>query len=120
MALKKKGASVLLSEQNIHFARLVADRAYVLEKGQIRYSGSMEALFADEALRAELADNNLQFSSANSINWGRLAPQIVYYFSAYTDLVKAGTIKNGNPINFTVPTGIPISRAICSCFLRSM
>ena len=51
LALKKKGASVLLSEQNIHFARLVADRAYVLEKGQIRYSGSMEALFADEGIR---------------------------------------------------------------------
>lgn len=55
LALKERGASVLLSEQNIHFARLVADRAYVLEKGVIRYSGGMQELAEDgEARQAYL------------------------------------------------------------------
>jgi branched-chain amino acid transport system ATP-binding protein len=51
LALKAKGASILLSEQNLHFAELVSDRAYVLEKGQIRYEGSMLELAANEAVR---------------------------------------------------------------------
>ena len=50
--LKREGLSILLSEQNLHFARLVSDRALVLEKGAIRWSGTMEALMADEAARA--------------------------------------------------------------------
>ncbi len=51
LQLKSQGVSILLSEQNMHFAQLVADRAYVLEKGQIRYEGTMADLVADEALR---------------------------------------------------------------------
>lgn len=51
LALKARGASVLLSEQNIHFARLVSDRAYVLEKGMIRYSGLMSDLAENEEVR---------------------------------------------------------------------
>ena len=51
LALKSQGVSILLSEQNMHFAELVSDRAYVLEKGQIRWHGSMEALAADEQVR---------------------------------------------------------------------
>ena len=51
LALKKEGVSILLSEQNLHFARLVADRAVVLEKGQVRYADSMQALMADEAVQ---------------------------------------------------------------------
>jgi branched-chain amino acid transport system ATP-binding protein len=51
VALKEQGVSILLSEQNMHFAELVSDRAYVLEKGQIRWHGSMEALAADEEVR---------------------------------------------------------------------
>jgi branched-chain amino acid transport system ATP-binding protein len=51
LALKKRGASVLLSEQNIHFARLVADRAYVLEKGVLRYSGGMQELVDNDEIR---------------------------------------------------------------------
>ncbi|MFT3801551.1 MAG: ABC transporter ATP-binding protein [Burkholderiaceae bacterium] len=51
VALKAAGISVLLSEQNVHFAELVSDRAYVLEKGQIRYEGTMRALAADEHVR---------------------------------------------------------------------
>ena len=54
--LKAQGVSILLSEQNMHFAELVSDRAYVLEKGQIRWSGSMAALSdADEVRRAYLS-----------------------------------------------------------------
>jgi branched-chain amino acid transport system ATP-binding protein len=49
-ALKKAGVAVLLSEQNLHFARLVSDRAVVLEKGEVRFSGAMESLMSDEAL----------------------------------------------------------------------
>ena len=49
--LKREGLAVLLSEQNIHFARLVSDRAYVLEQGHIRFAGSMDALMRDDDLR---------------------------------------------------------------------
>ena len=51
--LKREGLSVLLSEQNLHFAQLVADRAYIIETGQIRYSGTMAELAADEAVREQ-------------------------------------------------------------------
>ena len=51
VSLKQQGVSILLSEQNLHFANLVCDRAYVLEKGQIRFSGTMQELDANEAVR---------------------------------------------------------------------
>jgi branched-chain amino acid transport system ATP-binding protein len=51
LELKREGLSILLSEQNMHFAELVSDRAYVLEKGQIRFSGTIEELARDEAVR---------------------------------------------------------------------
>lgn len=51
LALKEQGVSILLSEQNVHFAELVSDRVYVLEKGQIRYQGAMEELAANEEVR---------------------------------------------------------------------
>jgi len=50
VALKKEGVAILLSEQNLHFARLVSDRAVVLEKGEVRFAGTMAALMADDAL----------------------------------------------------------------------
>ncbi|HEV7575898.1 MAG TPA: ABC transporter ATP-binding protein [Caldimonas sp.] len=50
VALKKAGVSILLSEQNLHFARLVSDRAVVLEKGEVKFVGAMEALMSDDAL----------------------------------------------------------------------
>jgi branched-chain amino acid transport system ATP-binding protein len=53
LELKQEGLSVLISEQNLHFAALVSDRAYVIEKGQIRYSGTMAELAADEAVKRE-------------------------------------------------------------------
>ena len=62
-------------------------------------------MFNDVALREKLAANKLQFSSANSMNIGRLVPQIVYYVYAYAQLVKTGEIKAGDKVNFTVPTG---------------
>ena len=65
----------------------------------------VKAIFADENAKASLAENGYFFSSANSINWGRLAPQIVYYISAYCDLVAEGEIKYGDLLDVTVPTG---------------
>ena len=65
----------------------------------------VKRIFSDEALNAKLNAAGTKLSSANSINWGRLVPQIVYYFSAYADLLQAGKIQNGDQINFTVPTG---------------
>ena len=65
----------------------------------------VKIIFADKAFNEQLAEKGVKLSSANSINWGRLVPQIVYYFSAYADLRKAGRIKAGEEINFTVPTG---------------
>jgi branched-chain amino acid transport system ATP-binding protein len=50
-ALRERGVSIVLSEQNLHFAEWVSDRAYVLEKGQIRYSGTMQELSENEAVR---------------------------------------------------------------------
>lgn len=53
LALKREGLTIILSEQNLHFARLVADRATIIEKGRIQYDGAMDALMADEAVRAQ-------------------------------------------------------------------
>jgi branched-chain amino acid transport system ATP-binding protein len=53
LRMKREGIAVLLSEQNFYFAAAVADRAYVIERGEIRYDGSMAALDADPALRAQ-------------------------------------------------------------------
>ena len=50
VALKKEGVAILLSEQNLHFARLVSDRAVVLEKGEVKFTGTMDALMADDVL----------------------------------------------------------------------
>ena len=65
----------------------------------------VKRVFGDGAIAAELAKRNIRLSSANSINWGRLVPQIVYYFAAYAQLLKAGTIAFGDKVDFCVPTG---------------
>ena len=65
----------------------------------------VKKIFADDAVKAQLLQKGIKLSSANSINWGRLVPQIVYYFSAYADWLKAGRIQAGQAINFVVPTG---------------
>ncbi len=89
----------------------------------------VKKIFSDEALREELAEKGYFLSSANSINWGRLLPQIVYYISAYCELVKCGRIEIGQEINFCVPTGnfgnilagyfakkmgLPVKKLICA------
>ena len=66
---------------------------------------AVKTFFTDVSFARRLADGGMRFSSANSINWGRLVPQIVYYFSAYCRLVSDGKIKAGDPINVVVPTG---------------
>lgn len=65
----------------------------------------VKAIFADENAKRALDEKGYFFSSANSINWGRLAPQIVYYVSAYCDLIAEGEIKYGDLLDITVPTG---------------
>lgn len=66
---------------------------------------AVKSIFTNDEIKAQLAEKNMMFSSANSINWGRLVPQIVYYFSAYCDLIEQGRIKAGDEINVVVPTG---------------
>lgn len=65
----------------------------------------VKAIFGDAKMAEALNDKGYFFSSANSINWGRLAPQIVYYVSAYCDLLNAGKCKMGDKFNVCVPTG---------------
>ncbi len=65
----------------------------------------VKKIFADEDFNLELQKAGYRLSSANSINWGRLVPQIVYYFSAYLDLAGQKVIAPGEKINFVVPTG---------------
>ena len=65
----------------------------------------VKKVFGDKAIAAKLAERNIRLSSANSINWGRLVPQIVYYFAAYAQLLKAGKIAFGDKVDFCVPTG---------------
>ncbi len=89
----------------------------------------VKQMFADKELEKELAAHGYQFSSANSINIGRLVPQIVYYVYAYARLLAKGEIEDGESINVTVPTGnfgnilaayyakhmgLPIAKLICA------
>ena len=89
----------------------------------------VKLMFQDKALAEELNSKGFQFSSANSINIGRLVPQIVYYVYSYTRLIASGKIKAGDKINVVVPTGnfgnilaayyaslmgMPVDRFICA------
>ena len=89
----------------------------------------VKTIFTDDGAKAAFAKDGCVLSSANSINWGRLVPQIVYYISAYCDLVESGEIKIGNKINICVPTGnfgnilaayyakkmgLPVNKLICA------
>lgn len=86
-------------------------------------------MFNDKELAAELSQAGFQFSSANSINIGRLVPQIVYYVYAYAALVRQNKIEAGQEINIVVPTGnfgnilaafyakqmgLPVNKLICA------
>ena len=66
---------------------------------------SVKKIFSDNEFANEISSKGYSFSSANSINFGRLAPQIVYYFKAYCDLLKQNRIQLGDKINVCVPTG---------------
>ena len=65
----------------------------------------VKKIFTDPAVVQKLAEHNMMFSSANSINWGRLLPQIVYYVSTYCQLLKERQIEMGEKLNIVVPTG---------------
>ena len=65
----------------------------------------VKTIFTNDNIKALLNDNNMEFSSANSINWGRLAPQIIYYISAYCDLMDKGEDYLKEGFNVVVPTG---------------
>lgn len=66
---------------------------------------AVKKMFASESFVQSLKEKNILLSSANSINFGRLVPQIAYYFSAYADLVSSEQIAYGDTVDFTVPTG---------------
>jgi len=89
----------------------------------------VKAIFANENIGVVLAARGRCMSSANSINWGRLVPQIVYYISAYCDLLRGDRITAGEAVNFVVPTGnfgnilaayyakrmgLPVKKLICA------
>ena len=89
----------------------------------------VKAIFTNKEIEEKFKEHSLVFSSANSINWGRLVPQIVYYVSAYCDLVEQGRITLGEKMNVVVPTGnfgnilaayyakemgVPIKKLICA------
>ncbi len=118
----------------------VQERQMVTQKGKnvkvVGITGNFDdaqtgvkKIFADKEFEAELLKDGYRFSSANSINIGRLIPQVAYYVFAYSRLVKEGKISAGDPINFTVPTGnfgnilagfyankigIPVNKLICA------
>ena len=89
----------------------------------------VKAIFGDEALNARLHKAGYALTSANSINIGRLLPQVVYYYYAYAQMLKTGGISAGEKLDFTVPTGnfgnilagwyakrtgLPVGRLICA------
>ena len=89
----------------------------------------VKAMFNNKELAGRMNEKGYQFSSANSINIGRLVPQVVYYVYAYTRLLGQGVIQKGDPVNFVVPTGnfgnilaafyaknmgVPVGKLICA------
>ena len=90
---------------------------------------AVKTIFTNEEIKSQLKEKGMRFSSANSINWGRLVPQIVYYVSCYCELIKQEEIAYGEKINVVVPTGnfgnilaayyakhmgVPINKLICA------
>ncbi len=118
----------------------VQERQMVTQKGDNTFvvgvegnfddtQNGVKAIFNDKALAEELAQAGFQFSSANSINIGRLVPQVVYYVYAYANLLKKGALASGEVMNVVVPTGnfgnilaayyaknmgVPIGKLICA------
>ncbi len=118
----------------------IQEKQMVTQKGDNTYvvairgnfddaQNGVKAIFNDKELHKEMAKAKLQFSSANSINIGRLVPQVVYYVYAYATMLKRGEISDGEQINVVVPTGnfgnilaayyaknmgVPIDKLICA------
>ncbi len=124
----KHGVSVIQERQMV---TQKGDNAWVvgIEGNFDEAQSGVKAIFSDELMREQLLNAGYQFSSANSINIGRLVPQIVYYVYAYGRLVKEGALACGEEMNVTVPTGnfgnilaahyakqmgLPIHRLICA------
>lgn len=95
----------------------------------------VKAIFTDGGVKSALDSKGMMFSSANSINWGRLVPQIVYYVSSYAELVKDEEIALGDKINIVVPTGnfgnilaayyakkmgVPVNKLICASNINNV
>lgn len=123
-----------------HGVSPIQERQMVTQKGANTYvvgitgnfddaQSAVKEMFNDKALAEELREAGFQFSSANSINIGRLVPQIVYYVYAYASLVRKGSVQAGDKINVVVPTGnfgnilaayyakqmgLPIRKLICA------
>lgn len=123
-----------------HGVSQVQERQMITQKGSNTYVVGIEGnfddaqtgvkdMFNDRELAALMDEKGYQFSSANSINIGRLVPQIVYYVYSYGRLVNDGEIKGGEPVNFVVPTGnfgnilaayyakkmgLPVGKLICA------
>lgn len=91
--------------------------------------GGVKAMFNNKELAHVMESKGYQFSSANSINIGRLVPQVVYYVYSYAKLIAEGAVKDGEPVNFVVPTGnfgnilaayyaknmgVPVGKLICA------
>ena len=110
-------------QEEVRCLRVLCDYLHLLESWKVQYAPKtpedvlddrfVEAYqmldyveyLADLLIAAELEQRGIRLSSANSINWGRLVPQIVYYFAAYAQLLKAGKIAFGDKVDFCVPTG---------------
>lgn len=124
----KDGVSPIQKQQMV---TQVGDNTHVvgIEGNFDDAQNGVKAIFSDESLKATLAEKGFQFSSANSINIGRLVPQVVYYFYTYLTLLREGEIKAGEVINVSVPTGnfgnilaayyaksmgLPIGKLICA------
>jgi threonine synthase len=96
---------------------------------------NVKMIFTDDEIKSKLDNAKMAFSSANSINWGRLVPQVVYYISSYVTLAKNGEINYGDEINVVVPTGnfgnilaayyakhmgVPIKKLICASNINNV
>ena len=123
----KSGVSPIQEKQMV---TQKGNNTYVIGiKGNFDDAQTGVKMFSNKELAKVMNDNGFQFSSANSINIGRLVPQVVYYVKAYADLLKQGALKAGEPMNVVVPTGnfgyilasyyakqmgIPINKFVCA------
>jgi threonine synthase len=95
----------------------------------------VKQIFADPRIKRAAEENGIFFSSANSINFGRLIPQVAYYFYGYIEMVKSGKIRLGEPLDIAVPTGnfgnilaayfakkmgLPVGRLLCASNINNI